>query len=300
MTRVEGSPVTLAGVALAHRERWVAARCGERAVVRLEHVADRLAAVRRAVAEDDGAGAITWLDGVPAAGPDDQLREQLATAARRGWGIALAIPGAAIEPPAAPVAAAAEPAAVAAALAAAFDSAEIVPQRLAEASIIAAEPGPLAGDWDDAEPAAADVHAWLVLAGLPAAGADTVALSAGSLHRTYLVALEAANAELRRANVRLARERLGTFDTAAASVVNRVVLAEDAMRRAEEARDAAVERLELEKEVAARNHGYFEAARDQLAEPQHRIAAGIVRRARHVPGARRLGAAVARRALPRG
>ena len=299
MTGTARHAVTLADVAAAHRERWVEARCGERAVVRLDSRPDPLETLRGALAGEP-AGVIAWLDGVPKAGPDRALLDELVAAARRGWGIAVAVPGAGTELPPDPVAAAEQPAAVAAALAQALGDAEVVPQRLAEASIIATAAGPLAGELQDAETDVADVHAWLVLAGLDVAGSSALALSAGTLHRTYLLWLEASNAELNRANVRLARDRIGSYDTAAASLVNRVTLAQDAQRRAEDERDAAIERLELEKQVAARNHGYFEDARAKLAEPHHRIAEGFVRRARRVPGAKLLGGTIARRTLPRG
>ena len=298
---MSSSAATLGDLARDHRRRWILARCGDRELLWLDDEADRLGAVRRA-REAGSPGAIVWSAGVPAGGPEPELRDELVAASGRGWGVVLVVPGLAPELPGRPQPAAEEPERVAAALAAAFDRAELVPQRLAEASVIAAAAGPVSGSLDDAETTAADVHAWLVVAGLPDAGSDPVALAAGTLHRTYLLWLENANAELSRANVRLAREHLSVQDTAAASVVNRIHRAEEARRRAEAAqhlaeaeRDHAAALLEIEKEVAVRNHGYFEDARDKLAEPHHRIAEGIVRRARRVPGADRVGNRIARR-----
>ena len=78
--------------------------------------------------------------------------------------------------------------------------------------------------------------------------------------------LETALASLRRANARLARERLGRHDAGAASIV---------WQLAETRR-----RLDTEVEVARRNDEYFQAARAKLGEPHHRAAerlGGIVR-----------------------
>jgi hypothetical protein len=301
VTLTDASPATLVDAARAHRERWIAARCGDRAVLRLDCEPEPPRAVHRAVA-DAAPGVVAWLDGMTTAGPGAALADELVTAVRRGWGVALAIPACGAEPPTTPVPAPEEPEAIAAALAERLGNAEVIPQRLAEASIITSEPGPLTGSLDDLDPAPSDVHAWLVLAGLPEVASGTFALSAGTLHRTYLLWLDAANAELRRANVRLAREHLGQYDAAAASTVHRIALAEETAARAEAERDAALERLAAERSAAAAERSaaakYYEITQAKWREPHLRIAEGIVRRARRVPGASRAGGAVARRMLP--
>jgi hypothetical protein len=294
VTLTDGSSATLTDVARTHRERWIAARCGDRAVLRLDREREPHRVLRSAVADGEP-GVAAWLNGMPATGPRAELADELTSAVRRGWAVALAIPASGAELPPTPVPASEEPEAVAAALAERLGGAEVVPQRLAEMSIITSEAGPLTASLEELDPLPADVHAWLVLAGLPKKGSGTFALSAGTLHRTYLLWLDAANAELRRANVRLAREQLGKYDAAAASVVHRIALAEEAATRAAAERDAALERVATEHSAAMR---YYEITQAKLHEPHFRIAEGIVRRARRVPGARRVGTTVARRILP--
>ena len=280
-----------AEVAAGHRERWLAARHGDRSPLRLESATDPARAVREASAGGEP-GVVAWLRDVPAAGPECELADALADAVRAGWGVAVAIPGDATDLPRSERPRDAEPAAVAAALAARLEGARVVEQRLAEASIIADGPGLLTGALADGEPAGG-VYARLVVAGLPEPGSDGIDFSAATINRSYLLWLDAANAELRRANTLLARAQLGKYDSAAGWFVNRLEHAQDEAER-------LAGLLEIEKQVAAQNHEYFDNARRKLHEPHHRIAEGIVRRASRLPGARAIGGAISRRMLPPG
>jgi hypothetical protein len=277
----------LGDVARAHRVRWVAARCGDRTMVRLDGVPDVVSELRRAL-DGDERGALVALDGLRESELVPDLADDLAEAVRRGWAVVIAVRGEADELPAAP---ADEPGTVAARLAGRIGGAVVIPQRLAQLSIIGAQPGPRTVTLDGVDPAPADVDAWLVVAGLPAGdGPEPIAVALGSLHRAYARWLDAANAALRRANVRMARERLGTHDAAAASTARRIATAESE-------RDAA--RAELG-QVRNEAMQYFQITQRKLNEPHYRIAEGIVRRAGRIPGARRVGNAVSRRMLPPG
>lgn len=104
--------------------------------------------------------------------------------------------------------------------------------------------------------------------------------------------LRATNAELRRANARLARERLGRHDSAAASVLSRL---ERRLGDAEAEVKRLEARLETEMEVAARNHAMFERARDQLQAPRYVVMDRIRARLLTIPGLQRLTRAITRR-----
>jgi hypothetical protein len=276
----------LSDVARSHRERWIAARCGDRTVMRLDGEPDLPAALRRA-ADADQPGALV-LDGLPDGALLSEVADGLAAAVQRGWGVAIAVHGTGDALPPSP---ADDPEAVARALAERLPGAELIPQRLAEASIIADGAEPLSATLDGLEPDPADVEAWLVVAGLPASGqAEPLALALGSVHRAYARWLDAANAALRRANVRMARERLGTHDAAAATIARRVTAAQ-----AE--RDEAREEL-----LKVRNEAmqYFQITQRKLNLPHYRVAEGVARRAGRIPGARLIGKAVTRRTLPPG
>ncbi len=69
-------------------------------------------------------------------------------------------------------------------------------------------------------------HAWLVCAGAaPGAirsAAAAVVTAGGGVSAPYLRALHEANQELRRANARLAREHLGRYDSAAATLIHKL------------------------------------------------------------------------------
>ena len=62
-------------------------------------------------------------------------------------------------------------------------------------------------------------------------------LEIAPLHNRFVRSLDHANRELRRANARLSRTTRGTFDSAAASILNRVGDVEERVRAAEEERD---------------------------------------------------------------
>jgi hypothetical protein len=276
----------LADVARSHRERWIAARCGDREIVRLDGGGNLLADVRAAT-ERDAPGALV-LEGLPEGGLDRAVVDALSGAAERGWGVVVAVPGGGDVVPTAPTA---EPEAVAAALAARLPGGAVIPQRLAEVSIISDGAGPLTAPLDGLDADAADVETWLVVGGLAEPDADEpIAVAIGTVHRAYARWLDAANAALRRANVRMARERLGTHDAAAATTARRI-------RDAEAERDAARDELNVVRNDAMQ---YFQITQRKLNLPHYRIAEGIAQRAGRVPGARRVGKAVVRRVLPPG
>ncbi len=271
----------LRDVASSHRERWIAARCGDRAVLRLDGEPDLRAALQQA-ADRDEAGALV-LDGLPDGRLAPDVADALARAVHRGWAAVIAVHGIGDAVPASP---SDDPEAVATRLAGALPGATVIPQRLAEVSIITAADGPLSTTLDPIEPDPADVEAWLVVAGLPAPdGAEPVAVALGTVHRAYARWLDAANAALRRANVRMARDRLGTHDAAAATIARRVTAAQ-------------VERDEAREELLkVRNEAmqYFQITQHKLNLPHYRVADGLAQRAGRIPGARLVGRAVTRR-----
>ena len=272
----------LADVARSHRERWIAARAGDRAIVALDPGGDLLAQLR----ELDATPGALVLDGVPEDGLPADVVDALVGAAERGWGVVVAVPGAGDVIPTAPTD---EPEDVAATLAARIPGATVTPQRLAEVSIIG--DAPLTATLDGAGSDPADVEAWLVVAGLDAADrAEPIAVAIGTVHRAYARWLDAANAALRRANVRMARERLGTHDAAAATTARRILAAE-------QERDAALDELNVVRNDAVQ---YFQITQRKLNLPHYRIAEGIAQRAGRVPGARRVGSLMARKMLPPG
>jgi FkbM family methyltransferase len=134
---------------------------------------------------------------------------------------------------------------------------------------------------------AADAAMLVVVAGF---AADNVAAASGraepaadAVHALHLAALEAANAQLRRANARLASERLGTQDSAAASrLVGRAQLEAELVRAGD--RIAGLERLVAGwEEEARKNDSYFQAARRQLQTRRHRYVEAVHHRARSLP-----------------
>jgi hypothetical protein len=270
-----------ADVAAAHRERWIAARCVDRAVVRLDGAPDLLGALRAAVdAAEPGA---LVLDGLPDAGLPAGAAEALAAAVQRGWGAVIAVHGSGDALPAGPTD---DPEAVAARLADALPGATVIPQQLAEVSIIAGD-GPLTATLERPEPDPADVEAWIVVAGLPAEGegAAPMALALRTVHRAYARWLDAANAALREANVRMARERLGTHDAAAATIARKVTAVQ-------------AERDEIHEELlVVRNDAmqYFQITQRKLNLPHYRVAEGIAQRAGRIPGAHFVGRLITRR-----
>jgi hypothetical protein len=95
----------------------------------------------------------------------------------------------------------------------------------------------------------------------------------------FVAQLERANRALREANVRLARERLGVHDSAAAAVEE---------RRAQLA--ARIEQLEAEleteKQVALRNHELMQIAENALRAPRYRAVDKVRDLIFSVPGVR--------------
>lgn len=153
---------------------------------------------------------------------------------------------------------------------------------------------------------------WLAVAGASHDEVDEALLhlrvAAEPNHNSYMRALEQANRELQRTNVRLARRHLGKHDAAAASVVHRfqrrVEDAEAALAAKEAEATALREQLASAVDAAKQNDLYFQDARRQLSRPEHRLLLGVrgrvsrlppVRIARWVSGRRR---ADGRRQLP--
>jgi hypothetical protein len=151
----------------------------------------------------------------------------------------------------------------------------VLEQRSVEAALLAA-PGV---DRAPVLPSTAGAPAgWLICCGIDADLIErTCALAApvaSDVREVHLQALEAANAELRRANVRLAREHLGRSDSAAATVVHRL---EDALRQ----RDEADRR--------------FAELRRRLNQPHHRTLDLLVMGLKELPLVGRLTRALTRR-----
>lgn len=106
---------------------------------------------------------------------------------------------------------------------------QVLEQRLAEASVIApagAGGEPVSGRLEPVRDDAAWANHWIVTVNVPAdelRGASAhVTFAAVPQASGYMRALEAANAELVRANARLARNWLGLHDASAASVLRRL------------------------------------------------------------------------------
>jgi len=180
----------------------------------------------------------------------------------------------------------------------------ILEQHLAEASLLM--PSRPAGELElhgrlaarDAGDAPWANH-WLLLVNVDDGAVEgaraRLGLAAGANHNAYMRQLEEANAELRRANTRLARRRLGVHDAAAASVLRR--LEERGDREASAAKAAAAE-AEKWRAIADSNDWARRQLEQRLAEPRHRVADGV----RDVVSRVRGGAVVARalrRALTR-
>jgi FkbM family methyltransferase len=144
-----------------------------------------------------------------------------------------------------------------------------------------------------------DALCTIVLAGFDAEAvaraAEGVETAGAPVHLTHLLALEAANTELRNANARLAAERLGSQGSAAASVLARL----QARLEAAEQKVLALEHQLAEWQVAARDNDRFhQEARRLLQTPRHRVAESLHHRVRALPGVRQVAAARARLAPP--
>lgn len=144
---------------------------------------------------------------------------------------------------------------------------QVLEQRLAEASVIAptgsgteAVIGRLAPVQDEAEWA----NHWIVTVNVPAEhlrGASAhITFAAAPQASAYMRALEEANAELVRANARLARNWLGIHDASAASVLKRVTEMTAAAEKWEQiAANNDWARVLLERQLETRRHRAAEA-----------------------------------------
>jgi hypothetical protein len=273
------APRSSADVARAHREAWAAALCAGRRVLALRGGVEGLRELEAALEDaSEPWDAVTWLDDAGEA-IDERGRSALAAAAARRWLVVIAVPSALDG---------GEGWELARDLAAALGEATLLPQWLAEGSLIGAGEedvrARLLGERGDVE----DAAAWLVCSGaseeeLTAAGASSrLRAVAMPVHRSYVAALERANAELERANARLGRARLGRHDAAAAVAVRRLTAAEQRVAELEQ-------RLEVEIEVARQNDRNFQAVRAHLDAPHHRVAESLSVRLRKVPGMSFLG-----------
>jgi 2-polyprenyl-3-methyl-5-hydroxy-6-metoxy-1,4-benzoquinol methylase len=138
----------------------------------------------------------------------------------------------------------------------------VLSQFHAEASLIA-RAGPdaareLHGRVADPPDDVASANHWLILVGVDSQTVDAaeaaLALTVEPQQNDYMRTLERANAQLYRANQRLARTHLGVHDAAAASVVTRATTLE--------ARVAALEReLELERRTRVQHEATLDAPR---------------------------------------
>jgi hypothetical protein len=237
-----------------HRAAWVDALAGD-------------LPIRELSAWDDDPPGLVWLDDYPGDGDRQPLDEAVQAVATAGRALVVGLPadaGGRAERDAA-------------ALASALDGV-VVAQRLAAGSVIVDRPGPAGtvlsepSDGDDA------VH-YLVCANVDRDRLGTAAAMLGAaavpLMTGYVRFLHEANEQLRRANARLARERLGVHDSAAASLAPRI--------------------SELEKEVAEQrriakaHYDMFLQTKASLEAPRYRAVDSVRAVLFGIPG---LGAAL--------
>ena len=273
------APDTPEDLVRRHRATWAEAVCGSVPALDLGAEGDPVSALEAALEEGADQQAVLWVDAEPSEG----LEELLRAAAEAGWRIALTVRADAHR----------FGSREAHALAEALGGTVLV-QRLAGPSLIHAPDAPPAKvEADMQESPVADLEdasAWLIAANVPAdeleAATGTIASPAVTLvHSVYLQRLEAANASLRRANTRLAREHLGRHDSAAASVLWKL---ERALAESTAEVEQLKARLETEMEVARRNDEYFQDARRTLMKRPHRFVSGLERRFGRVPLLKRL------------
>ena len=286
MTRVERIEYTPAQIARRQRAEWgEAIGDGRRALAIDGSGEDALQALAAALDGEPQWEAVVWLEGIETTHALPEAVGTLAKAARRGLGVALVVPNTrhmdhgrfrnaiGLDE--------------ARSIAERLGGEIVATQHLAEGALLErageADGAPAVRIHRDLLADPEDAFAWLVAAGLPGAGADAVAASVtfAPVHRAFIGHLERANAELRRANVRLAREKLGVHDAAAAAFVARY-------ERLQRELEATKKQLAIEIEVGRRNDEYFQAARAKLDEPQHRAAEGIYRRLARIPGVKLL------------
>lgn len=204
-----------------------------------------------------GRSAVIWL-GAPGAESEEPLLEVLAAAATAGSPVLIVVTADAD----------ADPSQAAARLAAALPGARVLEQRATEVAVIA-EAG-AAGPPVELPAAGALVTGYLVCCvpedAAPAFAALIEPVATG-VREEQLRAQERAVEELRTANVRLAREHLGRYDSAAASIVHRLE-----------------ERYEREREIAIENDRLYQDARRRLAQPHHVAADKLVGLIKRIPG----------------
>jgi phage/plasmid primase-like uncharacterized protein len=153
-------------------------------------------------------------------------------------------------------------------LRAALGDAQVVVQELAAGSLI--------GPSDEAATRGRSVHV-LVCANLaPNAGLE-LRSEAEPLMTGYVAWLEQANRELRAANTRLARERLGTHDAAAAAV-------EDRRARLTERVAELEQQLEQQRQETRASHEAFLEKVRTLQAPRYRFVDSLRDAAFRVPG----------------
>lgn len=209
-----------------------------------------------------GESAVLWLEaaGVERDGP---LLAVLAAAATAGSPVLVVLSGSGDD---------AADGEAAAQLAAALPAGRVLEQRAVEI-VVLAEAGTVAVPGDVPEETSR-VTARLVCC-LPGGGTPQLAaliepVSTG-IREAQLTVLERTVAELRTANVRLAREHLGRYDSAAASAVHTLE-----------------ERYQREREIAIENDRLYQEVRRRLQQPHHVALDRLVMFVKRIPGGRRL------------
>lgn len=140
----------------------------------------------------------------------------------------------------------------------------VLEQRLAEASVIAPTGGAerVTGRIEPARDDAEWANHWIVAVNVPEAelreASARITFAAAPQASAYMRSLEEVNAELLRANARIARTWLGIHDASAASVIKRL-----------DENTAAAEKWE---EIAAHNDWARELLDRRLQTPHHRVA----------------------------
>jgi hypothetical protein len=227
-----------------HRKDWALAAVGDRKVVDVDNEPDPAASIARVSAD----GAIVWIESFSERGMAD-LRQQLGSAVGRGVPVVVGLPGGESE----------------------WQEAQLLRDQLGEAVVVVQQlaAGSLIGS-----KAPSDAAHVLVCANLESLPADRNAAEleakAVPLLSGYVAYLERSNRALSDANVRLARERLGVHDAAAAAV--------EARRTELERRIQELERriLELGDELAAEKrhtqatYDLWVGAKQALQAPRYR------------------------------
>ena len=237
-----------------HRERWAAGLLQGRPVVDLASTDDPVAAL--AAASDDAA--VVWLDGYLDADGHERLREGLAAADRRKLPIVVGfetdregLGARTVE-----------------SLRATLGDAQVVVQELAAGSLI--------GPSDEAAARGRSVHV-LVCANLAPDASSELHSEVEPLMTGYVAWLEQANRELRAANTRLGRERLGVHDAAAAAVEDRRVRLEEQIAELEQ-------QLEQQRQETRARQDALLAQERALQAPRYRFVDALRALAFTLPG----------------